>query len=164
MDAFENWNSGSAITSIQLNTVSGSICEIGSWIEIVGIKSGSVVTNITGNGVGAQTLSALTDVSISGSQVNGQPLVWSSGSSKWLPSGVASITLMGVVTLSGGTATVNTTAVTANSRIFLTPQTLGTILRPVGIGVTARTPGASFVITSMDITDTSIIGYLIMEP
>jgi hypothetical protein len=71
---------------------------------------------------------------------------------------------MGVVTLSGGTATVNTTAVTANSRIFLTPQTLGTILRPVGIGVTARTPGASFVITSMDITDTSVVGYLIMEP
>jgi hypothetical protein len=71
---------------------------------------------------------------------------------------------MGIVTLVAGTATINTTMVTANSRILLTAQTLGTILRPVGIGVTARTPGTSFTITSMDVTDTSNVAWLIMDP
>jgi hypothetical protein len=70
----------------------------------------------------------------------------------------------GVATLVAGTVTVNTTKVTANSRIFLTPQSLGTILRPTGLGVTARVAGTSFTITSMDITDTSTVGWLIMEP
>ena len=71
---------------------------------------------------------------------------------------------MGVATLVGGTVTVSTTKVTANSRIQLTPQTLGTILRPVGVGVTARTAGTSFTITSMDITDTSDVAWVIYEP
>ncbi|MFH1683971.1 MAG: hypothetical protein ABIA67_03725 [Candidatus Margulisiibacteriota bacterium] len=71
---------------------------------------------------------------------------------------------MGVVTLVGGTAPVNTTVVTANSRIFLTSQTLGTITRPVAVGVTARAAGTSFTITSQDITDTSTIAWIIFEP
>jgi len=70
----------------------------------------------------------------------------------------------GTATLVAGTVTISTTKVTANSIILLTPQTLGTILRPTGVGVTARTAGTSFVITSMDITDTSIIGWIIIEP
>jgi hypothetical protein len=71
---------------------------------------------------------------------------------------------MGIVTLIGGTATVNTNKVTASSRIFLTPQLLGTIARPTAVGITARVVGVSFTITSMDITDTSDIAWLIVEP
>jgi hypothetical protein len=71
---------------------------------------------------------------------------------------------MGVATLVAGTVTVNTTKVTANSRIMLTPQNLGTILRPAAVGVTARTAGTSFVITSSDITDTSTVAWVIVEP
>ena len=71
---------------------------------------------------------------------------------------------MGVATLVAGTVTVSTTKVTANSRIFLTPQTLGTILRPTGVGVTARSAGTSFTIKSMDATDTSVIAWQIIEP
>lgn len=71
---------------------------------------------------------------------------------------------MGVATLVGGTVTVSTTKVTANSRIFLTPQSMGTILRPVGVGVTARVVGTSFTITSQDATDTSVIAWQIVEP
>jgi hypothetical protein len=71
---------------------------------------------------------------------------------------------MGVVTLIGGTATVNTNKITAISRILMTPQTLGTITRPTGVGVTTRVPGVSFTITSMDVTDTSDIAWLIVEP
>lgn len=71
---------------------------------------------------------------------------------------------MGVATLAAGTVTVSTTKVTANSRIFLTPQSLGTITRPAAVGVTARTAATSFVITSGDATDTSTIAWIILEP
>lgn len=70
----------------------------------------------------------------------------------------------GVATLVAGTVTVSTTAVTANSRILLTVQSLGTVTVPVAIAVTARTAATSFTITSADATDTSVVGYLIMEP
>lgn len=71
---------------------------------------------------------------------------------------------MGVVTLSGGTATVNTTKVTANSRIVLSVQSLGTVSLPTVVGVTARTAGTSFTITSASLTDTSLIAWVIIEP
>lgn len=70
----------------------------------------------------------------------------------------------GVATLSGGAVVVSTTAVTASSRIQLTPQTLGTILRPAAVGVTARTAATSFTITSGDVTDTSTVAWVIVEP
>lgn len=70
---------------------------------------------------------------------------------------------MGTATLVAGTATVSTTAVTANSRIQLTIQSLGTVSAPKAIGVTARTAGTSFTITSADATDTSVIAWLLVE-
>lgn len=69
---------------------------------------------------------------------------------------------MGVATLVGGTVTVNTTKVTANSRIFLTTQTLG---GTIGIQyISARVAGTSFTITSTSGTDTSVIAWHIVEP
>ena len=69
---------------------------------------------------------------------------------------------MGVDTLVAGTVTVNTTKVTANSRIFLTTQspsgTLGAVY------VSARTAGTSFTITSLNVLDTSTVAWLIVEP
>lgn len=68
----------------------------------------------------------------------------------------------GTAVLVAGTVTVADTAVTANSRIFLTAQLLG---GTQGIlAVTARTPGASFVITSSNAADTSTVAYEIFEP
>lgn len=71
---------------------------------------------------------------------------------------------MGTSTLVGGTVTVSTTAVTTNSRIFLTTQSLGTVAVPTDIAVTARTNGTSFVITSASATDTSVVAWMIVEP
>ncbi len=71
---------------------------------------------------------------------------------------------MGVATLVLGTVTVNTTKVTANSRIFISVESLGTITSPVGVAVTARVAGTSFTITSANLTDTSVISWLIVEP
>ncbi len=70
----------------------------------------------------------------------------------------------GTATLSGGTVTVSTTAVTASSRIWLTVQSLGTVAVPKAVGVTTVTASTSFVITSADATDTSVIAWQITEP
>lgn len=71
---------------------------------------------------------------------------------------------MGVATLVLGVATVSTTKVTANSRIFICPEALGTIASPVALAVTARSAGTSFTITSANLTDTSTVAWVIMEP
>lgn len=70
----------------------------------------------------------------------------------------------GVATLIGGTVTVSTTSVTTDSRIQLTVQSLGTVTAPKAIAVTARTAATSFVITSEDATDTSVVAWLIIKP
>jgi hypothetical protein len=69
---------------------------------------------------------------------------------------------MGRATLAAGTVTVNTTAVTANSEIFLTCQTPGGT--PGFLRVSARTAGTSFTITSSSSTDTSVVAWMIVEP
>lgn len=70
----------------------------------------------------------------------------------------------GVATLVAGTKTVSTTAVTANSRITLSIQNLGTVSAPKPVAVTARTAGSSFTVTSSDNTDTSRVYWEIHEP
>lgn len=69
---------------------------------------------------------------------------------------------MGTATLVAGTVTVNTTRVTANSRIQLTAQTSGG--GPGALRVSARTAGTSFTITSTSGTDTSLVAWEITEP
>lgn len=69
---------------------------------------------------------------------------------------------LGVATLVGGTVTVNTTEVTANSRIFLTAQDTGGT--PGALRVSARSAGTSFTITSTSGTDTSTVAWFLVEP
>lgn len=70
---------------------------------------------------------------------------------------------MGVATLVAGTVVVSTTAVTANSRIFLTGQApnAGT---PGFLRISTRTAGTSFTILSSSGTDTSLVAWVIVEP
>jgi len=69
--------------------------------------------------------------------------------------------IMGVATLVAGTINVNTTAVTANSRIFLTKQTATSsgVLR-----VASRVAGTSFNVSSSDAGDTDTFAWLIIQP
>ncbi|MDT3443987.1 MULTISPECIES: polysaccharide deacetylase family protein [unclassified Pseudofrankia] len=71
---------------------------------------------------------------------------------------------LGAAALSSGSATVSTTAVTANSRIFLAPQNLSGVSTPQPIAVSARTPGTSFTIASASSADASTIAWMIVEP
>lgn len=64
--------------------------------------------------------------------------------------------------MTAGTVTVNTTKVTANSRIFLTAQNTGGT--PGALRISARTPATSFTITSTSGTDTSTVAWWIVEP
>lgn len=67
----------------------------------------------------------------------------------------------GSATLVAGTVTVNTTQVQANSLIMLTHQNnSGT---PGFVTVSARTAGTSFTILSSSATDTSLIGWVIID-
>lgn len=68
----------------------------------------------------------------------------------------------GTATLVGGTVVVTDTAVTASSNIQLTCQTPGGT--PGFLRVSARTASTSFTILSSSGTDTSVVGYLIIEP
>lgn len=68
---------------------------------------------------------------------------------------------MGTATLVAGAATVATTAVTANSRIFLSTQTEGGT--PGFLGVSARVAATSFTIAGIA-TDTSVIAWILIEP
>lgn len=70
---------------------------------------------------------------------------------------------MGTATLVGGTVTINTTKVTANSRIYVTVN--GGTLTNVGSNyISARTAGTSFTITSTNILDVSQVAWIIIEP
>jgi hypothetical protein len=74
----------------------------------------------------------------------------------------AGASVMGRATLVAGTVTVNTTSVSAASEIFLTCQTPGGT--PGFLRVSARTAGTSFTILSSSGTDTSVVGWVIVEP
>lgn len=68
----------------------------------------------------------------------------------------------GTATLTAGSKVVSNTAVTANSRIFVTSNADGGT--PGWLRVSARTAGTSFTITSSSGTDTSTVAYEIFEP
>ncbi len=68
----------------------------------------------------------------------------------------------GTATLSGGTATVSTTAISANSQVFLTDQG-GTITSLGTLYVSAKTAGTSFVISSSNALDASTVAWMIVD-
>lgn len=69
----------------------------------------------------------------------------------------------GVATLVGGTVTVSNTSVTAASRIFVTPQNVSGVGSVTAIGVSARSVGTSFTITSANVLDTSDVAWEMFE-
>ncbi|HEY8985452.1 MAG TPA: glycosyl hydrolase family 28-related protein [Streptomyces sp.] len=78
-----------------------------------------------------------------------------------VPSGGAAAR-MGTATLAAGTVTVTTSAITAASVVQLTIQTPGGTVGSVYVN--ARTAGTSFVIKSTSSTDTSTVGWRILDP
>ena len=65
--------------------------------------------------------------------------------------------------MTGGTITIPTTAVTADSQIFVQPAGLGTVTAPQALYVSAQVAGVSFTVTSADPTDTSTVRWWIIN-
>lgn len=72
---------------------------------------------------------------------------------------VAATAIRGKVTLVAGTKAVVNTSVTANTVVFCTVQTLGTVATPKAIHVVV-TASVGFTITSEDNTDTSVVAWM----
>lgn len=68
---------------------------------------------------------------------------------------------VGKATLVAGTVTVNETRVTANTVIIVSRMTTG---GTVGHLSTTSVVGTSFTINSTSATETSVIGYILLEP
>ena len=132
----------------------------------------------TSNSSVAGTLTLAYDASRLGSTTLTGNLIFNAAGNKILSTSVASTTTagansFGTVTLAGGTATVNTTAVTASSIIYLFRQGVGaTGAAALGIlSVGTITAGASFVInavqaanaTALQASDVSVIGWMIVN-
>lgn len=78
---------------------------------------------------------------------------------------------MGIATLTAGTVTVSNTSVTANSRIFVTRQSINGSLSAGVININNVIPGTSFDIealtpstATLEINDNSIVAWTIIEP
>jgi hypothetical protein len=67
----------------------------------------------------------------------------------------------GVVTLVSGVGVVSNTSITANSRIFFSPQDTNTTGFLI---ITSRTTSSGFTITSSVLSDSGVIAYQIFEP
>lgn len=127
-----------------------------------GLAAASVVAGVAGQALAPASVAATGTVSAADIDVIGGDVdVQTAGQGLSVAEGANA--KQGTATLVAGTKTVANTSVTANSRIFLTSQNdnAGTagFLR-----VTAITAGTSFVITSSNVADTSVVAYEIFEP
>ncbi len=94
-------------------------------------------------------------------QVTGDIKLNTAGNGIYVKEGVNATS--GLATLVGGVVTVNTTKVTANSRIQLTGQG-GSIVNLGSYSVTARVANTSFDISSSNFSDTNTVAWVIVEP
>jgi hypothetical protein len=154
-----------------------------------GVTVDGLIINVTNNGSGTQT-GLVTGTSGSGTnyamlltgtsgtlcgigtstptenlEVNGDIRISGQNGLK-ITEGAAATATMGTAVLAaaagGSTIVVNTTKVTANSRIFLTTNTAGGAIG--ALYVSARTAGVSFTIRSKSATETSTVAWVIVEP
>lgn len=133
--------------------------------------SGSGVSTIGTGGTGAVAIGNTTGkTAITGdlTTTSGNVVVATLGKGFQLKEG--SNAKAGTSTLSSGTVTVSTTAVTANSRILLSRQSVGASSGIGSLSVGTVTAGTSFVINSLAaagtvlVTDLSVVYWAIIEP
>lgn len=170
-------NAGSTVTlSLPAAiTAPGSLTTTTSLAATTTITAGTGITSTTGNIVatagavnaGTSMTATLGDITAT----NGNLVLGTAGNKLSIATGADAST--GTATLSGGTVTVNTTAVTASSLIHIWRQSIGaTGAAALGeLTVGTITAGASFVInavqaadaTALQATDVSEIGWMIVN-
>lgn len=127
--------------------------------------SGASVTTIGTGGTGAVSIGNATgNTTFTGNvtATNGNITLGTAGNKVNVATG-ANASAGTSAALTAGSLVVNTTAITANSLVFFSTNTLGTVTVPQAYRVSARTPGTSFTIQSQDPTDTSTVNYWIIN-
>lgn len=148
--SFMSGSSHSTInSSIASRIFSGTNC------SIIGGSGNSISFATNTSIIGAINLTANTSNSVYVTDLyiqQGRGLLIATGSTNGTV-GAASLTL--------GLATILTTKVTANSIVLLTPQDNNSI---GALRVSSRIAGTSFSITSSNLTDSGVVGWVIIEP
>lgn len=116
-----------------------------------GSQSNAYVNASTGSFMVGKTSSPLAKLDVNGDIQVGTKLKITTGTNASAGTG----------TLSAGTVTVSTTAVTANSLIFLTDTSNGANIGVLSVGT--KTPGTSFVVNSSNALDSSTFNWLIIN-
>lgn len=127
-------------------TITGALTTSGGIIDTGGITTSS---GYSGSGVAGLTVPGNVRVSLAGDGLR----VAEGANAK-----------QGTATLSAGSVTVANTSVTANSRIAVHCQTLGTVTVASAFDTTTRVVGTSFTIHASQATDTSVVFWEIFEP
>jgi hypothetical protein len=157
-NTFIGFNAGlTSTTSTGQIVIGSSAVALGTNTTVIGTAT-TTYAAIFGN----LLLGSTTDSGVSGEklQVTGDLVLRVAGNKIKIATG--SNASAGTVTLSGATTTVSTTAVTANSIILLTTQSVGGTAGY--LVVSAKSAGVSFTITSsMGGTDTSVVGWVIIN-
>ncbi len=145
-----------------INTTGAAVTTIG-----VGGTGAVHIGNATGNTAVTGSLTASTTLTATLGNItatNGNLSLAHTGNKLLIHASTAASDAIGITAaMTAGTITVSTTAVTANSIIFLSANTLGgtpgTLSAPSG----SITPSTSFVITSSSSSDTSTVNYHIIN-
>lgn len=144
-----------------LTSVLGTYYALGILVNASGAKgvyqSGSSTTN---NFVGPTAFGA-TGTPTEAVEVTGNVELTTAGNKLIIATG--SNASVGTATLSSGTITVNTTAVTANSIIFISRNTPGGTLGNLSVPSASITAGTSFVINSDSGSETSTVNWWIVN-
>lgn len=109
--------------------------------------------------VGRTTIGTTTDNTVDILQIKGDVILTDAGNK--IKIGTGSNASVGTGTLSGGTATISTTAVTANSLIFI--QYTGTLTNSGQLTISSKTAATSFVVTSTNASDANTFNWWIIN-
>lgn len=162
------WNSTGPSGSFTSLTVNGtSVLTGGTLINSSGSANSTIGTGGTGqtfigNATGNTALTGALTTSGAITATNGSLTLGTAGNKINVATGTNASA--GTTTaLTAGAFVVSTTAITANSLVFFSTHTLGTVTIPQAYRVSARTAGTSFTIQSSDATDTSTVDWFIIN-
>lgn len=92
----------------------------------------------------------------------GNFVINSAGSGIQIKEGANACMGTGILTL--GATTINTTAVTANSRIFLSDEGGGVLANIGALYISSKSAGSNFTVASSNATDSSTFAWVIFNP
>jgi hypothetical protein len=143
-------------------TVDGDIT-MTSTASVISVSGSTILNGLTTSSLkvtGASRVGALTATGLA--VAGGSVAVTVTGTGLKVAEGLNS--KQGTVTLSGGSAVVTNSSVTASSRIFMTAQSSGAPGTCGALFIVGKVAGSSFTIGSTGANDSSTVAYEIFEP